>query len=54
MKEEIAKFHGKVVNVSGQVIETIKPEAETEDLQWFKRSVQAQTLPNGSCALATG
>ena len=51
MKQEIAKFHGKVVNVSGKVIEQTTPEVETGDLQWFKRHVQAQALPNGSCAL---
>lgn len=51
MKEEIAKFQGKVVNVSGQVVEEINPEADTKELQWFKRNIQAQALPNGSCAL---
>ncbi|ELS03576.1 site-specific recombinase XerD [Xenococcus sp. PCC 7305] len=51
MKEEVAKFHGKVVNISGQIVEEVIPEAQTEDLQWFKRTVQAQALPNGSCAL---
>lgn len=27
------------------------PEADSPDLQWFKRNVQAQASPNGSCAL---
>jgi hypothetical protein len=53
MKEEIAKFHGKVVNIAGEVVESITPEIEVTDLQWFKRNIQAQALPNGSCALPT-
>ena len=53
MKEEVAKFHGKVVNISGQVIEEVNPEVEIQDLQWFKRTILAQALPNGSCALHT-
>ncbi len=52
MKEEVAKFHGKVVNVAGQVVES-NVEIETADLEWFKRNIQAQSLPNGSCALPT-
>lgn len=50
LKDEIAKLHGKIVNVSGTVVES-KPELDTGDLQWFKRHVHAQELPNGSCAL---
>jgi integrase/recombinase XerD len=53
MKEEIAKFQGKVVNIAGQVIESDEPELDTDDLAWFKRNIQAQALPNGSCALPT-
>lgn len=51
MKEEIAKFQGKVVSISGEVVEEKTPEVETGDLQWVKRTIQAQALPNGSCAL---
>jgi integrase/recombinase XerD len=51
MKEEIAKFQGKIVNISGQVVEPNNLEADVADLQWFKRNIQAQSLPNGSCAL---
>lgn len=51
LKEEVAKFQGKVVNISGQVIESENPELEPTDLQWVKRNIQAQALPNGSCAL---
>ena len=53
LKEEIASFRGKVVNIAGQVVEPNDLEADTADLQWFKRHVQAQALPNGSCALPT-
>ncbi len=53
LKEEIASFQGKVVNIAGQVVEPNDPQADTADLQWFKRSIQAQALPNGSCALPT-
>ena len=51
MKKEIAKFQGKVVNIAGQVVESNNIEADDSDLQWVKRSIQAQALPNGSCAL---
>ncbi len=53
MKEEIAKFQGKIVNISGQIVEPNNIEADVTDLQWFKRNIQAQALPNGSCALPT-
>lgn len=53
MKAEIAKFQGKVVNIAGQVVEPNDIEADGSDLQWFKRSINAQALPNGSCALPT-
>ena len=35
----------------GQIIEENAPEVETNDLQWFKRTICAQALPSGSCAL---
>jgi integrase/recombinase XerD len=53
MKEEIAKFQEKVVNIAGQVVESKKNENKTDDLAWFKRNIQAQALPNGSCVLPT-
>lgn len=53
LKREIAKYHGKIVNISGQVVVSENPELDTTDLQWFKRNIQAQALPNGSCALPT-
>lgn len=53
MKEEVAKFRGRMVNVAGAVVEPIDRQADTAELQWFKRNIQAQALPNGSCALPT-
>lgn len=53
LKEEFAKFQGKVVDVSGKVVEPVNSELELTDLQWFKKNLQAQALPNGSCALPT-
>ncbi|MBD2078321.1 tyrosine-type recombinase/integrase [Leptolyngbya sp. FACHB-17] len=53
MKAEIAKFQGRVVNIAGQVMEPNDIEADDDELQWFKRNISAQALPNGSCALPT-
>lgn len=50
LKKEIAEYHGRTVNISGQILIAENPELETSDLQWFKRNVHAQALPNGSCA----
>jgi hypothetical protein len=50
IKEEIAKFQSKIVNISAQVVEPNNIEADVNDLQWFKRNIQAQPLSNGSCA----
>ncbi|WP_373530423.1 tyrosine-type recombinase/integrase [Nostoc sp.] len=50
LKKEIANYQGRTVNISGQVLSAEDPELETSDLQWFKRNVHAQALPNGSCA----
>ena len=51
MKQEISKFKEKVVNISGQTVQSQNPEVNTAELQWFKRNVLGQVLPNGSCAL---
>ena len=51
LKKEIAEFHGKVVNVFGQIVESSNLEIENDlDLQLMRRNVLAQALPNGSCA----
>ncbi len=51
MKQEIAKFQDRVVNIAGQIVAANDVEADDETLQWFKKNVYAQALPNGSCAL---
>lgn len=51
LKKEIEKFHGKIVNIAGQLIEIKDSTINSLDLEWFKRNIQAQSLPNGSCAL---
>ncbi|MBC7970087.1 MAG: tyrosine-type recombinase/integrase [Verrucomicrobia bacterium] len=53
LKQEIAQFHRKTVNIAGKVIAPANPELDETDLQWFKRNILAQALPNGSCALPT-
>ncbi|HCF26048.1 MAG TPA: integrase, partial [Cyanobacteria bacterium UBA11049] len=53
LKTEIAKYQSKVVNIAGEIVETMNPELDDADLQWLKRNIQAQALPNGSCALPT-
>ena len=52
LQREIERFQDnhKVVNIAGQVVESNHPELDRSELQWFKRSVLAQALPNGSCA----
>lgn len=50
LKAELAKFQGKIVDITGQVFDSEKLEVEPNDWQWFKRNIQAQALPNGSCA----
>lgn len=53
LKTEFAKFQGKIIDITGKVVESINPEIDVADLQWFKKNIQAQALPNGSCALPT-
>lgn len=48
LKEEFSKFQGKVVDVS-EAVEPVNPEIDAAELQWFKKNIQAQALPNGSC-----
>ncbi len=50
LKEEFAKFRGKVVDSVGKVIEQ-EGHMDSLDMQWFKKNVLAQSLPNGYCAL---
>lgn len=50
MKEAFAEFRGKVVDISGRVIEQ-HSAVDSSDLQWVKKHVLAQALANGRCAL---
>lgn len=50
LKEEYTKFRGKVVDVTGRVV-VQDSVADSSELQWMKKNIQAQALPNGKCAL---
>lgn len=50
MKEEYAKFRGKVVDITGKIIESKGP-VDSGEAQWIKKNILAQALPNGQCAL---
>ncbi|MBF2014204.1 MAG: tyrosine-type recombinase/integrase [Rivularia sp. T60_A2020_040] len=50
MRAHIDKFHGKVVNISGETIMVNSSLDNNQDLQWMRHNVLAQALPNGSCA----
>ncbi|GAA6619759.1 tyrosine-type recombinase/integrase [Scytonema sp. NUACC26] len=52
LKEEFAKFRGKVVNVMGRVVEPDNISSnDSPDLEWLKKNILTQALPNGTCAL---
>jgi integrase/recombinase XerD len=53
LRKEIDKYlDTKVVNINGEVLETIHPELDNDgNLQWMKKRVLAETLPNGYCGL---
>ncbi|MBD2164962.1 tyrosine-type recombinase/integrase [Calothrix membranacea FACHB-236] len=51
LKEEFAKFKGKVVDVIGRVVESEDTQSNSADLQWIKKNILTQALPNGTCAL---
>lgn len=48
LKEEFARFRSKVVDITGAVVEQ---DARVADLQWLKRTILGQALPNGYCGL---
>ncbi|MUG93084.1 tyrosine-type recombinase/integrase [Scytonema sp. UIC 10036] len=50
MRACIDKFHGKVVNISGETVVVNSSLDHNQDLQWMRRNILAQALPNGSCA----
>jgi integrase/recombinase XerD len=53
LRKQIDKYlDTKVVNINGEVIESITSELDTDSkLQWMKKKVLAETLPNGYCGL---
>lgn len=52
LKQEISKYHhNRTVNIVGKVVQSENPELDNDqDLQWMKKKILAQALPNGSCA----
>lgn len=52
LKAEFSKFKEKLVTNNGSIVEiTSTNEADDTDLQWFKKNINAQVLPNGYCRL---
>ena len=51
MKAEFAKFQGKLIDVTGKVLEDKSDNKMPTDLKWLKRNILAQALPNGYCGL---
>lgn len=49
LKSEFAKYHGKLIDINGRVLDEV-PENQSE-LQWLKKNIVAQSLPNGYCGL---
>jgi integrase/recombinase XerD len=50
LKRAFAEYHQLTVGVTGKVIEEERA-VDAADLQWFKKNIMAQALPNGFCAL---
>ena len=52
LKQEIKNYHSKVVNISGQVMESKFPELDNDtELQWMKKQVLGEVLAHGYCTL---
>ena len=52
MRKEMEEFwDGRVLNNKGQVIVSENPDLDTAGMQWIKRNMKAQTLPDGFCGL---
>ncbi|MFM2315117.1 MAG: hypothetical protein RLZZ04_4393 [Cyanobacteriota bacterium] len=52
MKQEMEKFwDGRVFNNQGEVVVSANPELDTAEMQWIKKNMKAQTLPDGFCGL---
>src|SRR5260370_2423603 len=50
MKRKLAEYRGKVVDITGKIVEGDGPPISSEAL-WLKRNILAQALPNGLCRL---
>lgn len=53
LRKAIDKYLGaKIVDINGDVIQSITPDLDhNSELQWMKKKVLAETLPNGYCGL---
>ncbi|KAA6466185.1 MULTISPECIES: tyrosine-type recombinase/integrase [Bacillus cereus group] len=53
LKKEFEKFKEKLVTNNGSVLDFSEEETlvDNTDLQWFKKNINAQALPNGYCRL---
>lgn len=56
LKDEYEKYmerRGKIIGIDGSSVAGTEPDAgaDAADLQWFKKNVLAQALPNGYCGL---
>ncbi|OKL38238.1 tyrosine-type recombinase/integrase [Domibacillus mangrovi] len=53
LKKEFTKFKETLVTNNGSILELNEEEGEANntDLQWFKKNINAQALPNGYCRL---
>lgn len=53
LKKEFIKFKETLVTNNGSILDLTEEntEADNTDLQWFKKNINAQALPNGYCRL---
>lgn len=51
LKEEFINFQGKIVDIAGQVMKSEDTPANSSDIQWMKKNIGFQALPNGTCTL---
>jgi integrase/recombinase XerD len=53
LRNEVDKYLStKIVNINGEVIQSLTTELDDDSsLQWLKKKVLAETLPNGYCGL---
>lgn len=51
LRKEFDNYHNKVVNIVGETIKTESPELDDTELQWMKKQILGEVLPNGYCGL---